>query len=84
MLVSITEQSSKRERFIQIGKHRHRIPNDHDDYLDEVMAILRYQSKAEALFATSYYGAMMIALLGFVPLKNVRFRALAKGDDQSR
>lgn len=77
---SPNDESNKRERWIQIGKHRHRIRIDHDDYLDEVIDIFQYGSKEDALFATSYYGSILMALFGFVPLKNVRFRARQKGE----
>jgi hypothetical protein len=82
----MADQSPNRNknRWIQIGKQRHRIREDHDDYLDEVIDLFRYDTKEEALFATSYYGSILMALFGFVPLKNVRFRALSKGRPTER
>jgi hypothetical protein len=78
-LVSISEESTKRERFIQLGKHRHRIANDHHAALIELHNnFFRYVPMGELLFLTSLIGATLLLNFPLSALINVRNRAEEK------
>ena len=73
-------ESSKRERWIQIGKHRHRIQNDLDARLDVIGQAFGHSRKEDSLFFAASFGARIILMLNLVTLINVDHRAPAKGD----
>lgn len=68
-------ESTKRESFIQIGKHRHRIANDHHAILRQLTEDFRYMSMQELLFFTSFIGANLLQAFNPVTLITVRNRA---------
>ena len=78
---------SKKERFISIGKSRHRIANDHHELLSRLHTNFRYLSMEQLLFLTSFFGASVALLCGIPMLISVLNRAahhlaalIAKGD----
>lgn len=73
--LSLEDQSHKQERFIQIGKSRHRIANDHHALLIALTRQFPYSTMAELLFLTSFIGASLLQVLNPMALINVRNRA---------
>lgn len=69
------QPSHKRERWIQIGKHRCRIANDHHAMLLRLSEEFRYVSMQELLFYTSLVGASVMQQANPGRLINVRRRA---------
>lgn len=71
-----SREVEKQDCFIQIGKHRHRIANDHHAALSDLRAsFFRYAPMDEVLFMTSLIGASLLLNLPLLPLINVRNRA---------
>jgi len=66
------QPSHKRERWIQIGKHRCRIANDHHAMLLRLSEEFRYVSMQELLFYTSLVGASVMQQANPARLINVR------------
>lgn len=69
------DDSRKKERFIQIGKSRHRIANDHHSLLVELTDEFRYCSMEQLLFLTSFIGASLLLRLNPMLLFSVRSRS---------
>lgn len=72
------DDSRKKEQFINIGKHRHRIANDHHGLLVELTDEFRYCSMEQLLFLTSFIGASLLLRLNPMMLFSVRSRAEGK------
>lgn len=71
----ISSPDAKQESFIQIGKHRHRIANDHHAMLRQLTEDFRYMRMEDLLFLTSFIGANLLQAFNPVTLINVRNRA---------
>lgn len=66
---------SKKEKFISIGKSRHRIANNHHDLLSQIHTDCRYLTMEQLLFLTSLFGASLAVLCGMPMLISVLNRA---------
>ena len=69
---STSNESKKQENWIQIGKTRHRIANNHHVLLEKLHAELPYVGMADLLFLTSMFGASVLLVCNPIALLNVR------------
>jgi hypothetical protein len=76
--IKAVPNDSKKEKHIQIGKHRVRIANDHHAALSELADDFREMSMEQLFFLTSFIGASLLQLFGPMVLKSVRLRAPKK------
>jgi hypothetical protein len=71
IILAASEESTKREAFITIGKHTHRIACDHHKLLSEVKAAFPYATMEEVFFMTSHIGASLFPIINFANVLNV-------------
>jgi hypothetical protein len=69
--LAASDESTKREAFITIGKHTHRIACDHHKLLSEVKEAFPYSTMEDLLFMTSMIGAILFPILNFANVINV-------------
>jgi len=80
MAFHIQQQSTKQERFIQIGKRSHRIADDHHALLIALTVHYRYMTMEQLLFWTSFVGARVLHQFNPLALINV-YRCGGKTED---
>lgn len=68
----------KKEQFVQIGKNRVRIANDHHAILSDIKDDFREMNMEQLLFLTSFIGASLLQVFGPMTLRNVRKSAQRK------
>lgn len=70
--------STKRESFIQLGKHRKRVANDHHALLIQVSEALPYSRMEDVYDYSSFIGCSVLLMFNMIPLISVRNRAEVK------
>jgi len=75
---------SKKEKFISIGRSRHRLANDHHELLCQLHTDFRYLSMEQLLFLTSFVGANLALMCGLPMLITVLNRAQAAASDRAK
>jgi hypothetical protein len=65
------DESTKREAYITIGRHTHRIACDHHKLLSEVKEAFPYCTMEEIFFMTSHIGASLFPIINFANVINV-------------
>jgi len=77
------KESSKQESWIQIGKHSHRIANNHAELLDKLSNDFPYCTQEKLLFLTSFIGAIILLTINPLSVISVLFRGKHEGGEDA-